>query len=159
MEAYVKEILDKNSSMPNPKPDIERFSELHSWYKHLPKFIKVYCLLLKGEEPRNDQDSKFSDENQENYHWWFISEQQLESFIVDSKRKDIVIDEDKDYEDDELFDITYIHPEVIEMMKKHPIYFSYDFSNSLKDSAAIFQRHIARKMCKEMWEEIISYKK
>ena len=112
----------------------------------------LYVFLLKGEQPRNNYNPSFSDDNQENYHWWFLPEHGLEKFIIDYKRKDIVVDEDEDYSDDELYDITYLDREVIEVMKKHPIYFSNRLSYT--DTAAEFQKQIALEMCKEMWDEI-----
>lgn len=159
MQNYVKEILENNSVMPDPSPDILRFSELHSWYKHLPNFVKAYPLLIKGEERRNDQDSCFGDANQNNYHWRFIFEDDLGSWVVSYKIKDITVDETKEYDDEELYDITYINPEIIKIIKKHPIYFSNRLSPSECDPLAIFQRLVATKMCEEVWEEIINYNK
>ena len=139
MESYIKEIIENNATMPDPKPDIERFSGLHSWYKHLPKFIKAYPLLFKGEEARNNLQPENLDK--EGYYWRFVFDYHLDHFIVDIKNTE--------------HGRKFIHldPEIIKVMKKYPIYFSWDLSPSTTNSASVFQRDIAIQMCKEMWEE------
>lgn len=59
---------------PDPYPDFESFSRLHSWYKHFSEMGKVYPMLRHGETSRNmfcqtDDDGKL--------HWCFVHEQAM----------------------------------------------------------------------------------
>lgn len=54
------------------KEDFERFSHLHSYYKHCPPTgTKMHLFLRKGQQPRNGVDPEVEDG--EGFHWWFIT--------------------------------------------------------------------------------------
>lgn len=59
---------------PDPYPDFDSFSRLHSWYKHFSEMGKVYPMLRHGETSRNmfcqtKDDGKL--------HWCFVHEQDI----------------------------------------------------------------------------------
>src|SRR5437867_4186698 len=89
LQDYASYIVKNNSKMPDPKKDAERFSNLHSWYKYLYNFTIAYPLLLKGEEPRYDFDRWFSDDNQENFHWRFVLEHNLNTYYFNENSRTI----------------------------------------------------------------------
>lgn len=53
--------------------DFNRFSRLHSWYKHLPIDGKVFIFMkIKGQQPRNIIHPSYTDTNPESCHWhWY----------------------------------------------------------------------------------------
>lgn len=107
LAGYAKHILKTVKKMPDPVRDAERFSQLHSWYKHLLEFEKMYPILMEGEEYRYDFDTSYEDKDQSNYHWRFILESNLNYYFLnlESVKKPKPIPED-----------------IVEYMKKFPIY-------------------------------------
>ena len=137
MNTYSEYIFEHNIVIPNPKKDIFRFSDLHSWYKHLSDFDKAYPLLLQGEEPRYSFDTSYTDLEQNNFHWRIILESNLNTYNVK-------INEKSDYQP--------IPEDIKQFMKKFPIYLDNDFCQS-KEAKPTFLRHICKKMCEEFWNE------
>lgn len=57
--------------------DFSRFSQLHSWYKHVSPMGEVRCLVLRrGEQPRNSIHPDVKDV--EGLHWAFYTKEYCE---------------------------------------------------------------------------------
>lgn len=53
------------------REDIERYAQLHSWYRHLsPRGQPFYILFRLGQQPRNDLDPQVQDST--HLHCWLI---------------------------------------------------------------------------------------
>lgn len=142
MDKYVKFVFDNNSQMPDPEKDILRFSDLHSWYKHLDNFNIAYPLLLRGEEPRYSFDPNFDDKDQLNFHWRIVFEHNLSYY-------NIVMNDTEEPNN--------IPDDIIKFMKQFPIYLDNDFCPS-NDPKSRFLRHICKKMCENFWDELSKFK-
>ena len=139
MEGYKNNIIANVPAMPDPVKDFKRFSTLHSWYKHLNSFNIAYPVLMKGEEPRYSFDTSFSDSNQENYHWRFIVLDNLEAYgyILNGQEANV------------------IPKDVLEFMKKYPIYISNRLGNEESDEYK-FQITVCANVCKLFWDDLMS---
>jgi hypothetical protein len=88
LKTWVKEVIiprlefDQNGNpiMPNPEPDIDRFSHLHSWYKHFRgKAVRVYPILRIGQEPRGNIGSdRLTTKDQNKLFWSFVTESNID---------------------------------------------------------------------------------
>tara|TARA_R100001163_G_scaffold23139_1_gene19495 strand:+ start:106 stop:882 length:777 start_codon:yes stop_codon:yes gene_type:complete len=74
--------IDNIYEIPNPVPDFQRFSGLHSWYKHLYFPTKFYPSLRIGNEPKN---SLYIEECDGKIHWCFIQEATIFSTFSNNK--------------------------------------------------------------------------
>jgi len=57
--------------------DLMRFSNLHSWYKHLPKLPntqKFYVFTHDTYQPRYEFDLSPPNNTNRNVYWWFVDE-------------------------------------------------------------------------------------
>lgn len=140
MEEYIDFVIENNMSMPEWKNDIERFSDLHSWYKHLGKFDIVYPLLRCGEEPRNSFDPSFTDLNQNNFHWTLVLDYNIDNYAIK-------INDTDDYVD--------IPDDLKKFMKQFPIYLNNDFGPQENEINHFFRVMIGE-MCERYWNELIS---
>lgn len=130
LKLYAKNVLEVVKEMPDPLPDAERFSTLHSWCKHLDNFNKMYPILMEGEEPRNGMHPSYTDKNKKNYHWRFILEDNINRYHFNLKG----------------FYSKHIPNDIIDYMKKFPIYVSDEFYIDNK-----FQLTICKEMATEFW--------
>ena len=73
----IKKDPDSNEYIfPDVLDDLEYFSRLHSWYKHLHKVaVRFYPMLRIGREKKFCQD----DDNDVELHWTFIDENALDN--------------------------------------------------------------------------------
>ena len=136
LNEYFKYIKNNVPILPPVMKDIERFSTLHSWYKHMGKFEIAYPLLLKGEEPRYPFEPRYSDLNQSNFHWRFI----LSKF---TKNYGITIN-NQHYEG--------IPQPILEHMKKYPIYFNNELGTG---PSHLFQLKTCENVCELFYEDIV----
>lgn len=137
LKKYADYVLSNNKEMPNPISDAERFSDLHSWYKHLGEFTIAYPILLKGEEIRYSFDPDLTDDNQNKFHWRFVLEDNLNSYKM------------------ELGDNNYINipEEIKDFMKKYPIYLDKEFNNS--SEIGKYQIKTCNYVAEMFWNELI----
>lgn len=173
MEQYIKSIFDIHSKdlkeAPNSFQDIERFSILHSWYKHLPSLKQgkvqiYYTFLYYGEEPRYSQHPSYTivdyitgellnkDQKKQiqlQYHWWFIDQYGLnEQKELNQLQKIQVLDDEQES------NWLGLPLEMINIIEKYPIYLNNQFGQGEKE-LNIFQKQIALYSCNSIWKELI----
>lgn len=82
LKTWVKEVIvprlefDQNGNpiMPNPEPDIDRFTHLHPWYIHfLGSAVRVYPILRIGQE-----DQRLTAKDQNKLFWSFVIESNID---------------------------------------------------------------------------------
>ncbi len=136
MEQYINFVFKNNQKMPLCRDDIERFADLHSWYKKLSGGYIVYPLLLCGEEARYDFDPKFTDENQNNFHWTMVFESDIDIYDIKTEQDDY----------------SKIPEQLKILMKKYPVALdcSFSSSNELKINQCISK-------CEQFWEELSQF--
>ena len=137
LNEYFEYIKNNVPNLPPVIDDIERFSGLHSWYKHLGEFQIAYPLLLKGEEARYDFDTQYSDQNQSNFHWRFILSEFAENYGITINNQ---------YYD-------HIPQPILQHMKKYPIYFNNDLGCT-HNASHQFQMKISEKVCEQFYKDI-----
>jgi hypothetical protein len=137
---YINFIKNNLKSMPSSKKDIERYSQLHSWYKHLGDLTIAYPILMKGEEPYSNFKPHFSDVNQENFHWRIVFDYNLDEYPI--------------YIDD-VYHESIPH-DILHFMKQFPIYLDRDFGSY--DRAGPFQNILCNSMCEKFWLEVTKFK-
>lgn len=144
LKTWVKEVIiprleyddDGKPIMPDVESEIERFSHLHSWYKHWrDEAIKVYPILRVGQEPRGYRDPEFTSENQDKLYW---------SFVIDY----IIDDEYKPYYAKKNLPWGFMHNHYVHLSE----YFSSHSSDLYK-----FHKMALIQEAKEVWESILPY--
>ena len=135
LSLYSKELFEKNKTIPNAVKDAERFSKLHSWYKHLVEPTSAYPILLKGEEPAYSWFPDFEDPNQENFHWRFILEYYLDTYKMDLGEE-----------------YKCIPDEIQNFMKKFPIKLNNNFGDGSIDHD--HQIEECKEMANKFWNEL-----
>lgn len=142
MKKYIEFVFDNNTAMPDCEQDIIRLSSLHSWYKHLGDFTIAYPLLMCGEEPRYSFDPRFTDEDQNNFHWTLVMDYDIDNYRIQisNANKFITI------------------PNCIKnFMKQFPIYLNGHFSIQ-SDAINDFFRTTSKNMCAKYWDELLDLK-
>lgn len=72
IDQYIGYIKKHVTQKPDVVADAERFSSLHSWFKHLSKTgTTFFVFLARGEQPRYDFSRSFSKDDQSKFHWHF----------------------------------------------------------------------------------------
>jgi len=141
LKHYAITVCDELPSLegifPDPTKDAERFSNLHSWYKHLGSFQKAYPILMKGEEPQNNFAPSYLNLDQENYHWRFILDYNLEGYGLDYGN----------------VQLNEIPNDVMNFAKRFPIYISYHLGDEIND-AHKFHITNCKMMAMEFWDEL-----
>ena len=138
LNKYIDYVFSNVGHIPDPGPDVRRFSTLHSWYKHFGenKLEIAYPILLRGEEPRNEIEPLFSDENQENFHWRFILESDFDEYKIR-------LDDDDDY--------VVIPSDICDLMKRTPIYLNRDLGYGMTNN---FQIQICCHAAETFWNNL-----
>ena len=134
MENYKKIIKENNTDIPDPKPDVLRIKDLHSWYKHLRGGVIAYPLLARGEEPRYGFDKRLTDPNQDNFHWRIVMGYNLDSYCIKLN------DSSEDY--------FRVPDEIKDYMKKFPISLDGNFSSTER---GFEQVDLCVKQCINFW--------
>jgi hypothetical protein len=82
--------------MTSVEEDFERFSQQHSWYKHLPvpwdendPSEIFYLVCMKGQQPRNSCYPEIDD--WEGMHWSFFTANCLDKLEINSTLKDRIL--------------------------------------------------------------------
>lgn len=74
----------------NPLHDIERFSRLHSWFRHLSFQGKNFLMFpWKGEQPKNYFQPEVEDHD--NPHWWIWDAADIDEIPLSGKAKDLIM--------------------------------------------------------------------
>lgn len=146
MYAYLNLILDKtNGKYIDITNDFKRFSQLHSWYKHLSDCDIFYILLLPGEEWRYDFDKRLSDPEQTNFHWHFFQKNEYDWLEKNPGKYNSVLNK-----------------ELLILAKKFPTYYNhqlYEFNlNYPKTDLSKYQLGIAKKASQNYWQAILNYR-
>ena len=145
MEHYINTIFSKSKGIcPDITKDFERFSRLHSWYKHLDNCTLFYIVLLPGEEWRYDFDKRLTDSDQTNLHWHFWQDYKYEFY---KKHMD---------------DIPLITQELLQFIKQFQTYFNRelsDYTMNPQSLMSLFQLEIATSATKLYWDNFLVHTK
>lgn len=138
MNMYIGDVIGNLNSMPNTYNDIIRFSQMHSWYKHFGEGRLNYPVLFTGQEPCQNipGQEKYTDDNEDNYHWRIIPEHALDTY--DCKIGDL-----------------YIGPvpkELKLVMKRFPVVLDRYFGSRHPDSSRQIEE--CERVCVNFWKYI-----
>ena len=81
---------DNTTLRNNIQKDIERFSKLHMWYKHLSYDGKEFLIFpWKGHQPKNCFDPQIEDNI--NLHWWIYYADFIDEIPLHGRGKEIIM--------------------------------------------------------------------
>lgn len=136
-QTYLTYVRNNVTEPPDAVADGERFSELHSWYKHLPAEGKLfYALLQRGEQPRYPFSKSFTSTDQTKFHWHFIKADACHRTAIELS--------------DDLC-VTSVPPEVVSFLSRYPLLFTDRLGTPGDNSCEEIKRVTDR-----MWEYITS---
>lgn len=139
LQNYAEFVFSNNDVMSDPEPDVCRIAGLHSWYKHLNSNTIAYPLLQRGEEPRYSFDHRYTDPNQDNFHWTVVMDVSLKHYHANLGSGP-----------------SPIPHELKEFMKKFPIELNPNFSNVNLEVPNILRKRCTD-ACVEFWNELHSF--
>jgi hypothetical protein len=135
MNDYLEYVFKNNNCMPNPRGDVKRMAGLHSWYKKLNNKTVAYPLLTRGEEPKYQICSSYTDDNQNNFHWRLVFDLSIHQNMYGIQIEDNIYNP--------------IPSDIITFMKKFPIPLNSSFSPSNTE-----QINECERQCKAFWNEL-----
>lgn len=137
IENYKKFIRQNLSTKPKSSEDAKRFSQLHSWYKHLPRTGKTFfAFLQRGEQMRYDFDRRF-ERDQYTFHWHFVA-----CDIVDQYP----------FKPDDYHMLTGFPVELRAFFAKYPITLDNRFGSASDD---VHRYDIIERVTDEIWEALV----
>ena len=121
--------------------DFQRFRHLHSWYKHVSDPQIYVPILVRGEEARYGFCPEYSDKDQTNIHFHFVSLSEIKNY------KFVLGDQPEDSEPCEILSFLKF------VLSDYPLILTGGIQGSNEQTNAIIEHNV--KMCVLMWKSLI----